>query len=207
MRTLLLATALVAMFLDSHGKKIQGIIISNGKSKEVTFDIKVPLLVGEPNFERIQYKVRYSDENGKKQTLRPEDADEIRFEYDGVEVRMISCPNTLGGGNIFSTSSKIFLKLEMDGPLRLYRFYFKYSNPGQYNGFGAGFSPGATYTVENLIFQKGDGLLKQPRTLGWKKDMLEYFSDCPALSELIESKDLRRKEIEAIVLYYNRNCG
>jgi hypothetical protein len=64
-----------------------------------------------------------------------------------------------------------------------------------------------TYTADNLIFQKGNGPLKQPRALGWKKDMLEYFSDCPALRERIESKDLRRKEIEAIVLFYNRQCG
>lgn len=207
MRRYFFIIALALISLHAYGKKIQGVIISNGKSKQVTFDIKVPLLADEPNFERIQYKVRYYDESGKKQTLRPDDADEIRFDYLGMEVRMISCVNTLGGGNIFSTSSRIFLKLEIDGPLKLYRFYFKQSTPGYYGGAGGAFSPGATYTVDNLIFQKGNGPLKQPRTLGWKKDMLDYFRDCPALSELIESKDLRRKEIEAIVLYYNRNCG
>jgi hypothetical protein len=207
MRTLLIISALAVISLHAYGRKIQGIIILNGKSREVTFDIKVPFLVDEPNFERIQYKVRYYDESGKKQTLRPDGADEIRFEYEGMEVRMISCPNTLGGGSIFSTASKIFLKLEIDGPLKLYRYYYKQSTPGYYGGAGGGYSPGASYTSDNLIFQKGNGPLKQPRTLAWKKDMLEYFSDCPALRERIESKDLRRKEIEAIVLYYNQNCG
>jgi hypothetical protein len=62
------------------------------------------------------------------------------------------------------------------------------------------------YTVDNLIFQKGNEPLKQPRSLGWKKDMLEYFSDCPALRERIEDKDLKRADIEAIVMYYNNNC-
>ena len=204
---LLLITALLAISFHTYGKKIQGTIILNGNSREVTFDIKVPLLGYEPNFERIQYKVRYYDESGKKQTLRPGDADEIRFKYAGMEVRMISRPNTLGSGGIFSTASKIFLKLEIDGPLKLYRYYYKQSAPAYYGGAGGGYSPGASYTVENLIFQKGNGPLKQPRALGWKKDMLEYFSDCPALRELIESKDLRRKEIEAIVMYYNRTCG
>jgi hypothetical protein len=206
MRIPLLIAALVAMSLHTYGRKIPGTIILNGKSKEVTFDIKVPLLVDEPNFVRIQYKVRYYDESGKKQTLRPDDADEIRFTYEGMEVRMISCANTFGAGSIFSTASKIFLKLEIDGPLRLYRYYFKQTTGGYYGGAG-GYSPGVTYTADNFIFQKDNGPLKQPKTFGWKKDMLEYFSDCPALHERIESKDLRRKEIEAIVLYYNANCG
>lgn len=37
--------------------------------------------------------------------------------------------------------------------------------------------------------------------------MLDYFRDCPALRERLERKDLRRKEIEAIVLYYNQHCA
>jgi hypothetical protein len=207
MRTLFTIAALVVIIFQSYGRKIQGTIVSNGKSRQVTFDIKVPLLADEPNFERIQYKVRYYDESGKKNTLRPDDADEIWFEYEGMEVRMISCVNSIGGGSLFSTSSRIFLKLEIDGPLRLYRYYYKQTTPGYYGGPGAGYSGGTTYTADNLIFQKGNGPLKQPRTLGWKKDMLDYFRDCPALHERIESKDLRRKEIEAIVLYYNQHCA
>jgi hypothetical protein len=207
MRTVLLIGVLLVTSLHAYCKKIQGVIIVDGNQREVTFDIKVPLLADEPNFERIQYKVRYYDESGKKRTLRPDDADEIRFSYEGMEVRMISCINTLGGG-LFSTSSRIFLKLEIEGQLRLYRFYYRQTTPGFYGGgAGVGYSSGASYTIDNFVFQKGDGPLKQPKTLGWKKDMLDYFSDCPTLRDRIESKDLRRKEIEAIVLYYNQNCG
>jgi hypothetical protein len=80
---------------------------------------------------------------------------------------------------------------------------------------GVGGAPGGVFpnntstssTVNDFIFHKGNGELKSPKTLGWRKDMIEYFSDCPALREKIESKDLRRKEIEAIVLYYNNNCA
>jgi hypothetical protein len=103
------------------------------------------------------------------------------------------------------------LKLEIEGPLRLYRFYYKQTSPGYYGGaggYGAGsYSPSTTYTVENLVFQKGNGPLKQPKSMGWKKDMIQYFSDCPALREQIESKEFRKKEVEAIVMYYNHNCG
>jgi hypothetical protein len=206
MRHLLPIIALTVISLQVYGRKIPGVIIANGESKEVMFDIKVPLLAGEPNFERTQYRVRYFDESGKKQTLRPDDADEIRFDFEGVEIRMISVPNTIGAGSMFLSTRKIFLKLEIDGVLRLYRYYYK-QNTGGYFGAGGGYYPGATYTADNLIFQKGNGPLKQPRSLGWKRDILEYFSDCPALRDRIESKDLRRKEIEAIVIYYNQQCA
>jgi len=206
MKRISLFLLLIIMAFHIHARKVPGVIISKGESRQVTFDIKVPWLDDEPNFVRIQNRVKYYDESGKKAILRPEDADEIIFDFDGMEVRMISCVNTIGGVNIFSSSEKIFLKLEIDGPLRLYRHYYKQTSPGYYGGAGMGYSAGSTYTVENFIFQKGNGPLKQPRSLGWRKDMLEYFNDCPSLRELIESKDLRRKEIEGIVMFYNRNC-
>src|SRR6187399_3226269 len=109
MRYVLFITAFVAISFHARGSKIKGVIIAQGQSREVTFDIKVPLLGDEPNFERLQYKVKYYSENGKKLTLRPDDADEIRFEYKGMNVRMISCSNTLNDANIFSSSSRIFL--------------------------------------------------------------------------------------------------
>jgi hypothetical protein len=133
-----LIAALVVISIHTNAKKLAGLIIANGKTREVTFDIKVPLLGDEPNFLRLQQKVTYYDESGKKKILRPDEADEIQFDYDGMVVRMISCPNTLGGLNtFFSSSKKIFLKLEIDGPLRLYRYYYKESGaPVSYGGPG-----------------------------------------------------------------------
>ena len=203
MRVLLLFAAFVVSSY-AHGKKIPATIISNGKSRNVTFVVKVGLLGGEPNFINLQHKIKYFDEAGKKQMLRPEDVDEVIFDYEGMHVRMISCVNNLEGG--LSTSRKILLKLEMDGPLRLYRYYYNQSNPGM-SGPGGTSTAGSTYRMENLIFQKRNGPLKRPKGLGWRKDMREYFSDCPDLATLIENKDLRRKEVEAVVTYYNQHCA
>lgn len=206
MKSLALIAALTAIALHAYSKKIEGTIITKGKSISVIFNIKVPFLGDEPNFERIQYKVAYYNESGKKQILHPDDADEIQFEYEGMNVRMISCINTIGFSDLFSPSTRIFLKLEIDGPLRLYRYYYKQTTGG-YGSPGGSYAPATTYTVDNFIFQKGKGPLKQPKGLGWKKDMSEYFSDCPALGMRINMKELKRREIEAIVMYYNQNCG
>jgi hypothetical protein len=57
-----------------------------------------------------------------------------------------------------------------------------------------------------LILQKGNGELKRPKGLTFKKDMINYFSDCPKLVEKIESKDFRKDDLESIVRFYNSNC-
>jgi hypothetical protein len=206
MRRLLLIIAVIVISLHAYGRKLQGVIIVNGNSKDVMFDINIRFIAGDPNFERTQYRIRYYDESGKKHILHPDDADEIRFDFKGMQIRMISVPNTILGKSLFSNASKIFLKLEIDGALRLYRYYYKQSTGGSF-GAGGAYYPGATFSADNLIFQKGNGPLKQARSIRWKHDMLEYFSDCPELRERIESKDLRKKEIEAIVFYYNQHCA
>lgn len=187
-------------------KKIKGTIITGNETREVTFNVRIPWLAGEPSFEGLQYRVKYFDETGKKHILKPDEATEIRFEHNGQLVRMISCKNNLDLGNMFTRGSHLFLKLEIDGPLKLLRYYYKQTHGGMMTA-GGGYSPGYSYTADNLLFMKSDGRLKQPRALGWKKDMTEYFSDCPQLVNLIQGKDLRRREMEAIVMFYNKNCG
>ncbi len=198
----------VFVFLSAHAdaRKVHGFIVAGAEKREVTFEVRVPLFANEPNFERTQYKIRYYDERGNLQTLKPTDADEISFDYEGMEVRMISVENTIGAGGFLLRPKRIFLKLEIDGPLRLYRYYYKTQTGGSYNP-ATGYSGGATYTVEDLIFQKGNGPLKQPRTMGWRNDMLEYFSDCPNVRSLIENKALRRSEMESITRMYNSSCA
>src|SRR5688572_15032194 len=209
MRTLFLAATLIYS-LHSYGIKTPGTIIANGTSRDVTFDIKLPLVGGEPSFEGLQYKVPYFDEEGKRRTLRPDDADEIRFKLGGIGIRMISCEKTLGVGNILSTASRIFLLLELDGAIRTYRYYSTENNPVTFGGAGGPFTQNSVNTPlfeDKLILQKGNGPLTQPQGLGWKKQVMELFDDCPALTELIEGKEMRREDIETMVLYYNKSCG
>jgi hypothetical protein len=125
----------------------------------------------------------------------------------GKQVRMLSRVNTLGGGSIFSNQTNIFLRLEIDGALKLFHYHYTQTSPGMYSGSTGAMTGGHSYSVENLILQKNDGLLKQPRSLSFRKDMREYFSDCPQLTERIEARDFKRADMEAIVIFYNSNCA
>lgn len=44
-------------------------------------------------------------------------------------------------------------------------------------------------------------------TISFKKNAIDYFSDCKAIIEKIEKKELTKRSIPDIVFYYNDYCG
>jgi len=203
---LLSVFALTLLLTNLHARRVPGKIISQGKVVNVT--IKIPsftFFMSSSSYEQLQYKVKYFDEAGNKHILRPDYADEIQFEDGGQLVRMLSRPNTLNLGNIFNMSKNIFLKLEVDGELKLFSYFYTSRSPGMYTGAGM-MMGGYTYTVERFILQKGNGNLKRPRTLTFRKDMADYFSDCPDLVNKIENKYFKQNDLNSMVAYYNAYC-
>lgn len=75
-----------------------------------------------------------------------------------------------------------------------------------YNASTGAMTGGYSYSVERYILQKDNGELKRLKGLTFKKDMVEYFCNCPALAEKIENKDFRKSDLEFIVRFYNSNC-
>lgn len=192
-------------FLNSYARKVEGRIIYNKyDSIDVTFNIPVKLFSGEPIFERLQYRVRYYDKDGRSFVLRPDEAQEIQFDYPDKN-RMLSRKNNLSG-SLLNISTNIFLKLEKDGELKLFSYFYSRSSPGTFNAATGTMSGGYYYSSEKYVFQLGTGELKRPRPLYFRKDMLEFLDGCPSLTKMIENKELRSGDIEMIVDHYNLHC-
>lgn len=206
-RIFFVLTVLIFTYSHLKAKKVDGKILYEDDTVNVTFNIPVKLLLQEPNYERIQYKIKFYDSSGKKVVLKPDQAKEIRFMYGSQEIRMLSRPNSLQSGIIFSINSNIFLKLEIDGELKMFSYYYTQNSPGMYNTSTGMASPGYAYSVERYILQKENEELKRLKGLSFRKDMMEYFIDCPALSRKIEDRVLKKSDLEAIVRFYNSNCG
>lgn len=205
-KLLLVILVVVSAISSSEAEKIKGKIIFQDDTVDVTFNIPVNLLTQTPNYEKLQYRVKYFDKNGRKKKLKPDQAKEIQFRYNNENVRMLSMVNTVGGGsNMFSFNPNIFLKLEVDGELKMYSHYVTQHTPGMYNAT-TGMSPGYTYSFDRYLLQKGDSELKKPKALGFRKDMMEYFSDCPTLVQQIDNKAFKKADLEAIVIFYNSQC-
>lgn len=197
-------TLVVMSFARIEAKKIEGVIIFNNDSiAHVTFNIPVSLILKEVNIQSIQQEIDYYNSSGKTVKLKPESAKEIRFKYDYEDIRMISCFDNLKlSKSFFSSNKKIFLKLERDGKLRLYTYYFSKNSPTMSNGAGGTFS-GSSYGAERFILQKNNGDLFKPRWLRFREDMKKYLSDCPSIVKKIEDRTYTSDLISIIVMEYN----
>ncbi len=181
-----------------EAKKIEGQIFYEEDTVSVTLNIPTKLLSKELDLEGLQEKIKYFDDSGKKKTLRPRDAREVRFKFNGKEVRMISITN----------SAKIrssFLKLEIDGPVRLFT-YIKPEMPGSYDT-ATGTRNGSAGPEEKDVLQKGDGIIRIISSWTFKKDMTKFFKDCPELAKKIKDKVWRKRDLNQIVNYYNTSCA
>jgi len=199
MRKLLLISLLSLLFITTvEGKKVEGkIIYVNDSIINVTFNIPINYMTQEIDFERLQYKVTYFDANGDKIILHPGLAKAIQFTYMNENVSMFSK---------YNNGDFLFLKLIIDGRLKLFEYYFTSQTPGTFNASTGGMNASFSYSVERYLLQKGDFELKRIKRSKFVKEMCEYFSDCPLLVEKIEKEEFGKNDIEAIVRFYNSSC-
>jgi len=158
------------------------------------------------NFASMQYGIKYIDSAQIKHKLKPADAKEIRFEYNGDTIRMLSRFDNLSYNSDGST--KIFLKLLIDGPIKLFDYSVKNSSMAMPAGPGPGTAPMiTTYTYNRYVLQKGVGDLILYSKMNFKNEMPIFIKKCPDLVRLIQDKVYVKSDIERIVTYYNTNCG
>jgi hypothetical protein len=97
------------------------------------------------------------------------------------------------------------------GKVELYSVTATYNNIGGMNGMGTGASSQsvATYYVKKAADKKLTTLGPySPLTNNLKQRVLDYFSDCAALTDKIKNSELRvRDGLEKIAQFYNANCG
>jgi hypothetical protein len=188
--------------------KIQGIyLIKSDDTVRVTFIVPTKWFSQEINFQQIQGKIKYYDAVGKKQTLTPAKAKGFIFQYEGKTIQMLSRTNNLNLiSSLLEDGNFIFLHLIRDGHLKLFRFYKTNRSMGMYNPATGMTVGGGAYTVEQSILQKGDDPLFRPRWVTCRKDLSNYFADCPALAEKIDAKTYTCEDIERVADFYNRSC-
>ena len=119
---------------------------------------------------------------------------------------MLSRFNSIFLGSIFSSNQYIFLKLEVDGVVKLFNYYFRQSSGGMYNG-ATGMTNGVgSYAANDYILQKDTGDLISVHGISFRDDMSIFFKQCPALVDKIKDKTYRMKDMKTIVRYYNSSC-
>lgn len=196
MKTVFTSLLLLLSGFAFAAQQVEGTIVYAGqKEVEATFFIPTGLFGGEPNTEALQKGVRYLDATGKKRKLKPDQAVEFYFNYDGNVYRFVSRQYSSG---MFSRNS--FLLQLIDGRVKMFEHRKTTRSSTGPNNMGY-----STQTITYLL-QRGDEPLNEPNLFGFKKEMGKYFADCPELVSLIEEKEFKRRDIGEIVTYYNTKC-
>lgn len=182
---------------ELEAEKINGYYISKSNDTiKVTFNIPIyfKLSYTRPDYALLQTKVKcYDLATNQKKKLNPYEVKEISFNYKGDDIKMLSRHDNLElDGQNFSDDRRVFIHLVKDGKLKLFRYYSSsgYGNP----------------SVASDILQKENEELFRIRFLFFKKDMVDYLSDCPELVRKIDEKTYKGNDIEQIVDLYNNTC-
>lgn len=192
---------LTSILFSANASKIKGIIITKKDTQHVNFIIPFTGV----NYTTLQKGVKYIDSLGIKHKLTPDEAKEIRFEYNGQLVRMLSRFDNL---SYSGRSTNIFLHLQIDGQIKVFNYYVQ-SGGTTYGGGASGGMPMMTagYTYSKYILQKENGDLVRYGTMNFKNNMPVFLKKCPDLVKMIQDKLYQRGDIERIINYYNTSCG
>lgn len=186
---------------------MEGKIIFDNDTLEVTFDIPVTLISEDIRFERIQQGLTYFVKKKHNKTLSPDEAKEIWFLYDEEWITMVSVNNSMKLGGNFIKNENIFLRKVYEGRLSVYKYYYESRSPGGTRA-NEHLSTGNRNPIESdFIFQKEKESPIHVKEFGFRKDMSSYFSDCPELSKKIKEKDFKFPDLSDIVSFYNTICG
>jgi len=145
------------------------------------------------------------NKNNVEYELTPDNTKEYSILVDGITYHMRSVYNTYYIGSLFNINNNVFMRITMNGKLSLLKYQYTKASPGAPMP-GGGFSGGYVQTITKEFLLKKDGSLLKLGRWKFKKKMKEYFSDCPELTDRIETKIFRFKNTEEIINFYNSSC-
>lgn len=180
----------------TYAAEIEGkILFVSGKIQEVTLLVPMRYTVDEPDYASMQNSIVYIDSTGDKHTVKPKAAQRISFIYKGAEIHMLSEFDTFSMTDPDSYgTSKVFLKIEIDGPLKLFSYY---STGNYYKN---------TSYAKHEIIQKNNGSLLNYDRMVFQTDFVAVVKDCPDLVKKINDKKYSKSDIETIIKQYNATC-
>lgn len=156
--------------------------------------------------ERVKFKVNKKDKA-------------IKYEFTDLEYAEISINDEVSRYKLVSILDKdlpIVLKEIVSGKVSLFNLNTQGYSPGVPMGGGMAGAPmypmGTNYSIKNLyVLKQGEAKAthlgsNQLFSKNFKQAASDYFKDCENLVAKIQNRDFKKKEIKAIVEYYNSQC-
>lgn len=156
----------------------------------------------------LSFRVEYLDDRGKKQKLDGAKYREVFICGPMDSIRLFVKPNNVRLSEPNRGMGKyLFLEHLVKGKLNAYVVYVTHINDPKKEYIQTKEEYFKISTSKDLAFEKpGQGLLI-PLKMGRKRDLTEYFSDCPALLKLYETENIAKASLEDLANQYNSLCG
>lgn len=205
MKKYLALLLLITAFTQTHAKKLKGYVIYNNQEKvEVLMNVPFVKFSDKPDYLKLQSEINCI-QNNVSIIVHPENALEISFTLDDEQIRMLSVENDLQLPG--KKTERVFIKLEIDGEVKLFRSYEVSTTPGMYNS-PTGLTTGRNSRMyDRYVLRRNDGPLTRLDGSSFKKDAAEFFQGCPELIRRIEDKELKKEDLRQIVRAFNTTCA
>ena len=198
---------LVSIFAIAKKHQIKGRIITRTGTLNVT--LLIPGTKKSVDVTSLMREIQYLNKDDKKVQLKPTQAKEIFFEFNKDTIHLVSTRVQWTKRR----SERFFLRLIIDGKIKLYHYYYTKSSTRSYGSGGTNGSINVTDVTTRgtsvmKIVQKGTRSGKKISMLAIRKGMRPLIVDCKKLhKDLSKLKTSLSYSLESIIEYYNTNCS
>jgi len=198
---------MIGALVQGQAKNFKGYVIY-GNQEKVEVLVSVPLIQfsKRPDYQEMQSKITIIKDDSPF-GITPDQVVEVAFTYDEVLIRMISVRDELKLNSPFANLTNVFLKLEQEGAVRLFRYYQVSNAPGAYNNQSGMSTANNSRVADRFVVQRGNGPLVRLEGMSFKKDVAEFFHDCPDVIKKVKDKEYKKEDLEMVVKRYNKVCG
>lgn len=189
---------LMTMFFQVEARKVKGYYLNNTyDTSYVTFEIPI-IAPNDVDFRYLHDGVSFWLDNERTQKINPHDAKEIVFTYNKVTYRLISCQDYLNLSKkvVKRSTHFIFLKLEVEGNMRLYSYTYTQHVSMDFD-----------YKASIMVFQRKNDLLFVAKPMGQIRSLKKYFEDCPNVLDKLKKNELEKGDEIEMVKIYNKKCA
>jgi len=203
----ILMLLMIGALVQGQAKNFKGYVIyPNQEKTEVLVSVPMIQFSKRPDYQEMQSKITIIKDNSPF-GITPDQVLEVAFTYDEVLIRMISVRDELKLTSPFANLANVFLKLEEEGAVRLFRYYQVSNAPGAYNNQSGMSTANNARVADRFVVQRSNGPLVRLEGTSFKKDVAKFFHDCPDVIKRVKDKEYKKEDLELVVKRYNKVCG
>lgn len=195
----LIALCFILLSVNLYAKKVEGYIIDNGDTTQVTLHVKG--FLGEVSIAKNDQFIKYSKNGGSKTKIFPKKGLRVVFEDNGYLYNFMSLKEYDSWGE--TSLSFTHVEYESEDIMVVNAVKTSYNAPTHNPQTGVMSGGGTTKSTFKTFYSVEKGYLHYGM-FNFRKRAMAYFSDCPMLVKKIKDKELISYDLHKIAKLYSQ---